>query len=269
LRTRWVIPLIFLPLCATSIAAQSHGYKQKKSNGNFTCDRGAITRGDRGRKTVAVVFTGDEFADGAETIASTLKTHGVPSSFFLTGRFYRNPKFQSAIRRLKQDGHYLGAHSDQHLLYCDWEMREKLLVSREEFKRDLEANYVAMKAHGINKKNARFFLPPYEWYNQTISDWTAELDLQLINFTPGTRSNADYTTPAMKNYVSSESILKSIKDYEAKDPSGLNGFILLLHVGVSPERSDKFYRRLGDLLDWLKARNYQLVRIDQLLGTIH
>ena len=69
----------------------------------------------------------------------------------------------------------------------------------------------------------------------------------------------------MKNYVSSEAILQSIKDYEAKDPAGLNGFILLLHVGVSPERTDKFYNRLDELLDWLKSKGYQLTRVDQLL----
>jgi len=69
----------------------------------------------------------------------------------------------------------------------------------------------------------------------------------------------------MKNYVSSDTILKSIKDYESKDPAGLNGFILLLHVGVSPECTDKFHQHLGELLDWLKTKKYQLVRIDQLL----
>ncbi len=237
----------------------------RATNPRFTYEQGAITRGDRTTKRLALVFTGDEFADGAAAIAATLKARGLHSSFFFTGRFYRNADFKSAIESLKRDGHYLGAHSDQHLLYSDWKAREKLLVTREEFRRDLHANYATMEAFGIGKNSAQFFLPPYEWYNQSISDWTTELNLQLINFTAGTRSNADYTTPAMKNYVSSEAILKSIKDYEANDPAGLNGFILLLHAGVSPDRPDKFHKHLGELLDWLRGKNYQLVRIDQLL----
>ena len=118
---------------------------------------------------------------------------------------------------------------------------------------------------GIAKNSARFFLPPYEWYNQKHQRLDRRDEPTADKFTPGTRSNADYTTPAMKNYVSSETILESIKDYESKDPAGLNGFILLLHVGVSPERTDKFYERLDELLDWLQAKGYQLVRIDQLL----
>ena len=69
----------------------------------------------------------------------------------------------------------------------------------------------------------------------------------------------------MKNYRSSEEIFQRIKDYEAKDPNGLNGFLLLLHIGTDPERTDKFYHRLNELIDFLKAKNYKLVSIEQLL----
>ena len=44
----------------------------------------------------------------------------VKASFFFTGRFYRNPAFKKIVRQLKQGGHYLGPHSNEHLLYCDW-----------------------------------------------------------------------------------------------------------------------------------------------------
>jgi endoglucanase len=231
----------------------------------FVYERGAITRGDPTSKKLALVFTGDEFAEGADAIARTLKAEGVRGSFFFTGRFYRNPQFQSTIHRLKRDGHYLGAHSDAHLLYCDWSDRDKLLVSREEFERDLNRNYASMKVFGIARTDARYFLPPFEWYNQEISDWTAALNLQLVNFTPGTRANADYTTPQMKTYLDSKSILQSIKQYDAKDPAGLNGFILLSHIGVGPARTDKFYDHLKELIEWLKSKNYELVSIGELL----
>ena len=249
-------------VCSTSVVAQSDA---GKTDSRFVYDRGAITRGDPTIKKLALVFTGDEFADGAETIARTLKARGVRGSFFFTGRFYRNPQFESAIRRLKRDGHYLGAHSDAHVLYCDWSDRDKLLISREEFELDLDRNYASMRVFGVSKADARYFLPPFEWYNQNISDWTAALNLQLINFTPGTRSNADYTTPELKTYVNSKAILESIKQYEAKDPAGLNGFILLSHIGVAPARTDKFYNHLKELIEWLKSKKYELVVIDELL----
>jgi peptidoglycan/xylan/chitin deacetylase (PgdA/CDA1 family) len=239
--------------------------KPRETDPRFLFEEGAIIRGDRTAQKLALVFTGDEFADGAETVALTLKRRGVKASFFLTGRFYRNADFTSSIRQLRRDGHYLGAHSDGHLLYCDWKRRDQLLISREEFEHDLEKNYAAMRAFGISKDDARFFLPPFEWYNRDISDWTGGMGLRLISYTPGTRSNADYTTPGMKNYVSSDAIMQSIKGYEAQDPAGLNGFILLLHVGAGPERADKFYNRLDELITWLRRERYELVRIDQLL----
>ena len=88
------------------------------------------------------------------------------------------------------------------------------------------------------------------------------MGLQLINYSPGTKSTSDYTTPDMKNYRCSEEIMQSIK---AKGDD-LNGFILLLHVGTDPARTDKFYRRLDELIDFLRAGKYEIVRVDDLLN---
>ncbi len=214
---------------------------------------------------MALVFTGDEFADGGMTIADALKQQGIKASFFFTGRFYRNKAFKRIIRRLQKDGHYLGAHSNDHLLYNDWNNRDSLLVTKEVFTKDLQKNYETMLALGISKKEAHFYLPPYEWYNDTIATWTKELGLQLINFTPGTLSHADYTTPDAKNYRSSDVIFNSITEYEKR--RGLNGFILLLHIGTDSKRTDKFYSRLPQLLSYIKQQQYEVVRIDELLAT--
>jgi endoglucanase len=193
----------------------------------------------------------------------TLQKQKVKGSFFFTGNFYRQPDFKDFIRSLKKGGHYLGAHSDQHLLYCDWNRRDSLLVTRKQFSDDLAANYKEMLAFGIRKGDAPYFLPPYEWYNDSIVAWTKQEGLQLINFSPGTISHADYTTPDMKNYRSSEQIYDSVVSYEKKN--GLNGFILLVHVGTDPRRTDKFYWKLGELITHLKSLGYRFVRVDELL----
>ncbi|MGN6530674.1 MAG: hypothetical protein ACTHK0_02825 [Ginsengibacter sp.] len=39
-------------------------------------------------------------------------------------------------------------------------------------------------------------------------------------------------------YVSSDTIFHSIFNYELKSTSGLNGFILLVHIGIDPRRTD-------------------------------
>ncbi len=257
--------LLLFPLLAPASPCLGQIGSRVSTDSNWLFEQGAIIRGDKTGRQLALVITGDEFADGGETIARVLKQNRVKASFFFTGRFYRNPKFRSLIQRLKRDGHYLGAHSDEHLLYCDWNNRDVLLVTKEKFEDDLNKNYAAMQAFGIPRKKARFFLPPFEWYNRTVAGWTEGMGLRLINFTSGTRSHADYTTPQMKNYVSSDAIMRSIRDYEARDAAGLNGFLLLMHVGVAPERTDKFYDRLDELIEWIRSKKYRLVRVDQLL----
>ncbi len=217
---------------------------------------------------MTIVFTGDEFADGAGEIINALKKAKINASFFFTGRFYRNPKFTGIVKTLKNNGHFLGAHSNDHLLYNDWIKRDSLLVTQKQFKQDLQLNYDVMKTYGIHKKDAPFFLPPYEWYNDTIAAWTKEMGLQLINFSPGTLGAADYTWPALKNYRNSTEILQSIKKYEGSSPKGLNGFILLLHIGTAQERKDKFYKLLPGLLQWLKQEGYKPVRVDELLSVV-
>jgi len=247
------------------LAAKEAESRSPAGNTGFTYDHGAIVRGDTTKRELALVFTGDGFADGANSITATLDRQNVKASFFLTGNFYRNADFKKLISGLKAKGHYLGPHSDKHLLYCDWTRRDSLLISRSVFRNDLLANYGEMAKAGIRKEQALWFLPPYEWYNDSIASWTGQLGIQLINFSPGTRANADYSWRELKNYQSSDDIYHSIMEYESKEPSGLNGFVLLLHIGTDPRRKDKFYGRLNELISYIKRKGYRFRTVDQLL----
>jgi len=231
----------------------------------FLCDQGGVIRADTSRPRMSLIFTGGSFADGGEPIRRVLREEGVAAGFFFTGDFYRTSEFAGVIRGLAEDGHYLGPHSDRHLLYCDWNDRAKTLVSRDDFRSDIEANFREMERFGIARAKGHLFIPPYEWYNDEIAAWSKEAGLVLFNFTPGTSSNADYTTPSMPEYLDSRTIYGRILAHERSDPHGLNGFILLIHIGTDPERTDKLYLRLADLIKELKSRGYDLVRIDRLL----
>jgi Predicted xylanase/chitin deacetylase len=221
---------------------------------------GGIVRGDASEKHLSLVFTGHEYADGANVIRNVLKKNNIKGAFFLTGDFYR--KYPAVARNLQKDGHYLAPHSDKHLLYADWQKRDSTLISRSAFEKDLNDNYRTMEKIGLKIESPRYFMPPYEWYNQEISDWAEAMGVHVVNFSPGTTSNADYTTPEMKNYLSSETIYNNILTYE--DKNGLNGFLLLIHIGTDPKRTDKLYDRLEDLIKELKNRGYEFERINEL-----
>lgn len=250
----WGLGIIFLLLfgmnCRTPWTLEdgiSKGLKEPE---------GAVSRSDPDQRTIYLMFTGHEYADGADHIQSILKKHHIKAYFFFTGEFIR--LYPALVKALHQDGHYIGPHSDQHLLYCDWIKRDSLLIQESGFKQDLLANIQALRNLDIEyrKPQQRWFMPPYEWYNRKIAEWTAELGWILINFTPGTSTNADYTTPDMPNYRSSEEILKRLWSYAQSDPHGLNGFHLLIHIGTDPLRTDKLYDHLDQLLLQLKAAGY-------------
>ena len=232
----------------------------------FEIIQGGIVRGDINKKQIAIVFTSDGYYDGYETILDALKKHHAKGSFFFTGNAFRLPEFEPIVKNLIADRHYISVHSDRHLLYNAWEKRDSLLVTRQQFIKDIEDNYTELSKYGISKRDAPFFIPPYEYYNDTISKWSKELGLVLINFTAGTGSNADYTTPDMGvRYRDSETIYNSILQFETKSDHGLNGFMLLIHFGVHPDRTDKLYHKLDDLITELKRRGYHFVDVRDLL----
>jgi Zn-dependent protease with chaperone function/peptidoglycan/xylan/chitin deacetylase (PgdA/CDA1 family) len=233
---------------------------------------GAITRGPVDRNRIALCFTAHEYAEGAEVILQTLARHQGKGSFFLTGDFLANTNFTGLTSRILGENHYVGPHSDKHLLYCSWERSRDTLVSKEEFRLDVSRNIEKIFAHAkavdpAAKTNhmARLFMPPYEHYNAEIAQWTKELGMTLINYTPGTRSNADYTGEADRNFVPSQTIYQSIMDAEARDPKGLRGFMLLLHLGAGPGREDKFHTHFPQLAEELARKGYKFVTVEELL----
>lgn len=246
-------------------ALQKEG-KTSEEKKDFEYVQGGIIRTNMNKKEIHLVFTGHEFAEGLEKVRKVLKKHHIHGAFFFTGDFYRNPKLKKMIEELIKDGNYLGAHSNKHLLYAPWTNRDSTLVSKEKFLSDLKANYAEMKKFGINKDSAQYFLPPYEWYNSKISKWCKEIGLTLVDFTPGTSSNQDWTYPALGNkYISSDSIFNNILNYEKKDPHGLNGFILLTHPGTDPRRKDKFYDKLDKLITVLENKGYKFTLLSKAI----
>ena len=233
----------------------------------FTFSHGAIVRSDSTKKEIALVFTGDEFGGGLSTIIETLKKQNVHGSFFFTGRFYRNTLFQPYLLQLYKNGNYLSLHSNNHLLYCDWNKRDSLLVTQDSFTTDLQKNIEAIKALNIEVPEDKFFIPPFEWWNDSIARWANAIGWRLINYTPGIITAADYTYPEMTNYKGSDTLMQSLKQFEANNVSGLNGFIIIIHAGTDPRRKDKLYNRLDELINYLKKKDYEFKRIDELFDT--
>ena len=237
-------------------AMQKIGSAQAHSK-NESIKYGAIIKTDNSKKQINLVFTGHEFADGYQAINEVLNKHEIKASFFFTGDFYRDEKNKQLIKNLIYDGHYLGAHSDKHVLYASWEKRDSTIVSKDEFINDVRMNYEEMRKFGISAEDAKYFLPSFEWYNDQISEWCDEIGLVLVCNSSGTNSNQDWTYPELgKQYFSSQKIISNIFTYESNQSDELNGFILLMHIGADARRTDKLYDRLDEIVIELKRRGY-------------
>ena len=216
---------------------------------------GALTRTDTTKKQISLVFAGHQFNDGHKIIRNTLKKLNIKASFFFSGDFYRSSKNKPIIDGLIADNQYLGGNSDKYLQYCSFRNRDSMVVNKAAFINDLKANYQAMERFGISKNQAPFFLPPHEFCNDSIGFWCREVGVKLINCSPGLLSNYDNSTPEMRdNYYPTTEIYKRILETESKE--GLNGSILLFHLGSDNRRKDKFYTQLYTLLVELSKRGY-------------
>ncbi len=257
------------------LAAQENGANniaKPKANKNGSSSipikqMGAIIKSiNPSQPSVSLVFTGDEYGEGLQTIQQILAKEQVKAGFFFTGRFYANKAFSNSIKALQNDQHYLGVHSNDHLLYNDWTNRNKLLVSYDSFSTDLNKNFSVMENLGINTEKRKLFIPPFEWWNDSVASWCNWKGLELFSFTPGTYTNADYTWPEMgKTYKSNATLMNQLSAL-ANTPDKLNGNILLLHVGTDPRRKEKLYNELPAIIRLLRTKGYTIKRIDELIN---
>lgn len=214
----------------------------------------AIVKVNPNEKMIYFIFSADSMFQGGEKIFKTLKKNKIKGSFFFTGNFLRLAGSPNIIKKIISEGHYVGGHSDKHLLYASWEKREKLLLTKDSIAADLMLNYAELAKFGIKPADAQWYLPPYEYYNRESNGVASSLGLKVINYTPGTATPADYTTPDMKNYKSSNELIEKLFQFEKKE--GLNGAIILIHPGIVGERSDKLYDKLDEIILKLRRLGY-------------
>jgi len=220
---------------------------------------GATVKLNSDRKVIHLIFSADIIFEGAGPILQTLDKDSVKASFFLTGNCLREEKFKPVIREIIQKGHYVGGHSDKHLLYAPWDDRNQLLVTPDSLIADFRQNMAELETYGVDISQVHYFLSPYEYYNKETVGLIESLGQTVINFTPGLRTAADYTTPDMSNYRSSQELIDQLFAYEAE--KGLNGSIILIHPGTEDSRTDKLYLRLDEIIRYLKGKGYVFERL--------
>ena len=213
-------------------------------------------------RNIFLVFTADSMFQGGEKILKTLKKNRIKGSFFFTGNALRMEEHKEIIEKIIKEEHYVGGHSDSHMLYAGWDNRDSLIVTYRQIEDDIIANARELEKFGITKEKSLWFLPPYEYYNDESVRITESLGYKVLNYTPGTSTPADYTTPSMKNYRSSQQLIDQLLNFEVVE--GLNGAIILVHPGVSEERTDRLYDRLEEIIKHMTKLGYSFKSLNEI-----
>ncbi|MDE6301614.1 MAG: hypothetical protein K2M19_07840 [Muribaculaceae bacterium] len=221
---------------------------------------GCAVRISENEKVIWPVFSADSAFEGAPEALDAMECRGIKGSFFFTGNFLRDTAHRTIINRVIKGGHYVGPHSDGHLLYADWDRQRTVLVSSDSLLDDMRHNLAELARAGVDTSCVKIIMPPFEWIERSQTALLHDsLGLKVINPTPGLEVYRDYTTPDMSYYWSSERLLSQMYEFERKE--GLNGVVFIMHLGTHPSRTDKFYRHLPEILDSLTSLGYRFERL--------
>ena len=217
---------------------------------------GCVVAVDPDSPVVHLIFSADSMFEGGEYALSVLDSFGIKGNFFFTGNYLRLPEWSDITRRIIDGGHYVGSHSDRHLLLADWDAARTELVTPDSMLADLAHGYAELARWGVDTAAAVWTLPPYEWCSEAQAAVYRTAGITPVQPTPGIQTFRDYTVPGTPEYRTSAYMLGQL--YEFEKERGLGGANILIHLGTWDSRTDKLYRHLPAIIDTLKARGYRI-----------
>ncbi len=173
-------------------------------------------------------------------ILDILAEHKIKATFFIVGdRALKHPEL---VKRILDEGHDIGNHSYDHVLFT------KLTLDK--FKYQINETNRIIKS--ITGSTPRFIRPPYGEINEEQMKWSKGKDFIIVNW--------DVDSEDWKNDPSSEQIIDNIKK------TLQSGSIILQHAGGGKGQSLMgTIEALPKIIKLLQERGYEIVKISQLL----
>ena len=233
----------------------------------------SFDNGATDRKLIALTFDGGSNGGAVNDILDTLKSRNVKATMFLTGMFIR--AFPDAVRRIVAEGHEVGNHTFSHPHLTSWAQDRTNLTLPEISEAYLcgqlrRADSLFMSVSGT--RMAPLWRAPYGEKNRTICLWAQHCGYIHIGWRQGKTwrqgldSNDWIPDEETPGYHSPEQVVEKILALANETPDGINGGIVLMHLGT--ERKDaqaQMFRMLGKLIDDLEGLGYSFVTIPEML----
>ena len=198
-----------------------------------------ITAGTSGRKEVALTFD----AGGAEgqpfSLLDTLKSAGVPATFFLTGAWAQ--EHQAVIDRITSAGYRIGNHTVDHPDLVTPARSDNFIC----YELGLANQIIADRAGIVGARP--YFRPPYGSYNSQVVNRAAGIGYVTVMWSIDTLDWDDAT--------SADAIYNKVMANLGP------GKIILMHVGSLHEPE-----ALPRVIAGIRSQGYSIVTLDQLLA---
>lgn len=185
------------------------------------------------KKEIALTFNCAWNDSDIDKIIEVLKSNNVKATFFMVGDWVE--KYPEAVKKINQEGHEIGSHSDTHPHVNQLSSEENL----EEIKTS------SKKIEQITNKKVTLYRPPYGEYNNTVIKVANENSYIPIQWSLDT---LDYTG------ITGNEMWNKIKDKIS------NGDIILMHNGTEHTADS-----LDMIIKNIKEKGFNLVTVSDLI----
>jgi peptidoglycan/xylan/chitin deacetylase (PgdA/CDA1 family) len=112
---------------------------------------------------------------------------------------------------------------------------------------------------------------PYGEYNRQICRWAGEAGWLHVGWGQGRgwRRNLDSNdwigSEDEAGFHTPQEVLDKIIALAAEEPQGINGGIILMHLGTVRSSGQQVHRILGRLIDELSAKGYRFITVSEMV----
>lgn len=203
-----------------------------------------VSRGGTGRKAVTLTFDAGADRGHAERILDELARQRVPAAFGMTGKWAESNR--DLLARMQREGHELINHSYDHSSFTGVSWSAVARTPAERAAQLTRTERIIEEVTGTSTKP--YFRPPFGDYDSSVL-----ADVGALGY--GTTVMWTVDSMGWRGWEANQIAQRCLEGAAA-------GAIYIFHVGAASKDAEA----LGAIIDGLRARGFEIVRLADLLA---
>lgn len=223
-----------------------------------------IVRADTSKREVLLTFDGGSDDNATAAILDTLKAHNIHATMFLTGEYIQ--RYPEMARRIVAEGHAVGNHTatHPHLTSFSFDGRQATLPGvTKEFIAGQLARAAELFSAATGHQMDPFWRAPFGEYNGQILKWAAESGYRHVYWSPRMDTLDWVSDERNPLFRSPEQMLAKLLKQAQTQPEGLNGGVILMHLGTEREGENRADTMLDGLITELAKEGYSFASVKE------